>query len=124
MSMKERRRLAIFGQVKAGQLIVASAGRVLGLSERQTRRLWKRYKSDGNLGLVHRLRGQSGNRRIDPHKRVQAIATTTNRFGDWLRCVCLHGWGSFPALSPASVGLHRIALGRPTSLHQLRRRVA
>ena len=62
MSTKERRRLVVFGQVKAGQLTVASAGRVLGLSERQARRVWKRYKSDGDPGLAHRLRGRAGNR--------------------------------------------------------------
>jgi len=83
MSTKERRRLVVFGQVKAGQLTVASAGRVLGLSERQARRVWKRYKSDGDAGLIHRLRGQSGNRRIDPHKRDRAIELYRSHYDDF-----------------------------------------
>ena len=43
MNTKERRRLAVLGQVEAGHLSVAEAGHLLDLSERQVRRVWKRY---------------------------------------------------------------------------------
>jgi transposase len=61
MSESERRRLAVFSQVQLKQIRVAKAGRVLGISERQARRLWKRFKQEGDSGLVHRLRGRPGN---------------------------------------------------------------
>jgi hypothetical protein len=61
MSMMERRRLTVFSQVKERAISVAQAGRLLGLSERQARRLWKRYRQKGDAGLIHGLRGRAGN---------------------------------------------------------------
>lgn len=61
MSERERRRLTVFSRVQQKQLSVADAGRLLGLSERQARRLWKRYRRRGDAGLVHGLRGRRGN---------------------------------------------------------------
>ncbi|HLY16826.1 MAG TPA: ISNCY family transposase [Bryobacteraceae bacterium] len=61
MSVMERRRLTVFSQVKERVLSVAQGGRLLGLSERQARRLWKRYRQRGDAGLIHGLRGRPGN---------------------------------------------------------------
>lgn len=61
MSGTERRRLTVFSQVKERALSVAQAGRLLGLSERQARRLWKRYRQRGDAGLIHGLRGRPSN---------------------------------------------------------------
>jgi transposase len=61
MSGRERRRLIVFSQVKQGAISVAEAARSLELSERQGRRLWKRYGQQGDAGLIHGLRGQKGN---------------------------------------------------------------
>ena len=73
MGTQERRRLMVFGQVKAGHLSVAKAGRLLGLSERQARRVWKRYQQEGDKGLLHRLRGKAGNRHSAPGLRAKAV---------------------------------------------------
>jgi transposase len=61
MSVSERRRLIVFSQVKQGAISVAEAARSLELSERQGRRLWKRYGQKGDVGLIHGLRGKKGN---------------------------------------------------------------
>jgi transposase len=61
MSMKERVRLEVFSRVKRGEISVAKAAELVGLSLRQARRVWKRYVRDGDAGLVHRLRGRPGN---------------------------------------------------------------
>ena len=61
MSTRERRRLIVFSQVQDKAISVAEAGRSLGLSERQARRLWKRYGQKGDAGLMHGLRGKQGN---------------------------------------------------------------
>jgi hypothetical protein len=61
MSATERRRLTVLSQVKERAISVAQAGRLLDLSERQARRLWKRYREKGDGGLVHGLRGRAGN---------------------------------------------------------------
>jgi transposase-like protein len=60
-------------QVSLGQISVAKSGRVLGLSARQARRVWKRYQREGDAGLVHRLRGRASNASdADFRKRVLA----------------------------------------------------
>ena len=40
MSKRERRRLEVLSQVKAGKLSLVSAGKLLGVSYRQVKRLW------------------------------------------------------------------------------------
>src|SRR5256885_2847338 len=61
MNATERRRLTVFSRVKERAISVAEAGRLLELSERQARRLWKRYREKGDAGLIHGLRGRAGN---------------------------------------------------------------
>ncbi len=56
MSVSERNRLEVFGRVKRGEMTVVSAAALCGLSLRQGRRVWKRFKELGDAGLVHRLR--------------------------------------------------------------------
>jgi hypothetical protein len=57
VSTREHRRLTELSLVKRGRPTVAEATRRLGLSKRQTRRLWKRYQSQGDAGVRHGLRG-------------------------------------------------------------------
>lgn len=83
MSQKERRRLAVFAQVCGGQLTVAAAGRLLGISERQARRIWSRYQVQGDAGLVHRLRGRSGNRGRDPALRREVVNLYRDHYSDF-----------------------------------------
>jgi transposase len=83
MSVKERRRLAVLSQVISGDMSVAGAGRQLGLSERQIRRVWQRYRRDGDSGLIHGLRGRSGNRRSDPAVRAQAGGLCREHYADF-----------------------------------------
>jgi transposase len=61
MNTRERRRLTELSLVKQGRSSVAEAAGRLGLSERQTRRLWKRFKAKGDGGLIHGLRGKESN---------------------------------------------------------------
>ena len=58
MSARERRRLTEFSRVKDQLVSVAEAARRLGLSERQGRRLWAKYKLKQDAALVHGLRGK------------------------------------------------------------------
>ncbi len=53
LSLKERRRLDVLGQVRDGGLSVAEAARLLGVSERQAWRLKRRYATRGDAGLAH-----------------------------------------------------------------------
>lgn len=62
MSVKERRRKSVFEEVLAGRLTIVAASRQLGLSYRQCRRSYKRFRAQGDAGLVHRRRGVASNR--------------------------------------------------------------
>lgn len=62
LNVKERRRLIVLTKVKEGQLSVAKAAELLGVSERQGRRIWQRFKRQGDGGLAHGLRGRPSNR--------------------------------------------------------------
>jgi hypothetical protein len=83
MSQKERRRIGIMASVKAKELNLVEAAEVLGLCYRQTRRVWKRHEAEGDVGLVHRLRGQPGQRRKAPELRAKILARYEERYWDF-----------------------------------------
>ncbi len=83
MSEKERRRVGIMASVKAGELNLVEASEVLGLGYRQTRRVWQRYDTNGDAGLVHRLRGQPGQRCKAPELRAKILARYEERYPDF-----------------------------------------
>jgi transposase len=83
MSRKERDRLAVMAQVKQKKVSVAGAAEILGLSYRQAKRVWRRYRRQGDAGLVHRLRGRPGSRRKDPVLRRRLLLRYRERYGDF-----------------------------------------
>jgi transposase len=74
MSRKERNRVTIMAGVKANELSQVQAAELLGLSYRQAKRVWRRYRDEGDAGLVHRLRGKPGLRRKPLSLRTQVLA--------------------------------------------------
>ncbi len=62
MSAKERRRKVEFEGVRKGRLSIKEAAMRLELSYRQCRRAYKRFREEGDAGLVHRRRGRRSNR--------------------------------------------------------------
>jgi transposase len=60
MSRKERDRMKIMAGVKAKGLNQVQAAELMGLGYRQAKRVWRRYLREGDVGLVHRLRGKPG----------------------------------------------------------------
>lgn len=62
MSVKERRRLEVLTRVRDGQIMLVKAAEWLRLSYRQAKRVWRRYRQDGDKGLVHRSRGRASGR--------------------------------------------------------------
>ncbi len=57
MSQKELGRVEVLARVRSGQLRVVDAGRLLRVSYRHAKRLWKRYGEEGAAGLKHRSAG-------------------------------------------------------------------
>jgi len=83
MSVKERDRLKVLGQLSSGELSRAEGARLLGLSERQLRRVVRRYEQEGDAGLVHRTRGRVSNRRIEEAVRSRAVELIGKGYGDF-----------------------------------------
>jgi hypothetical protein len=82
MSRRERTRLEVMGRVKRAEITLAKAAELLSLSYRQAKRVYARYRSDGDRGLVHGLRGRVSNRRRD-ELRQQALALYAQRYQDF-----------------------------------------
>lgn len=83
MSTKERRRLGLLERVKAGVLTLREASQSLELSYRQTRRVFARFKSKGDAGLVHGLRGKAGNRQVAKSQREQVVGLYREHYADF-----------------------------------------
>ena len=56
---------------------------LLGLSLRQARRSWKRYREPGDAGLVHGLRGKASNRKTDRATRSAVLGLYREKYGDF-----------------------------------------
>jgi transposase len=83
MSTKERGRLEMFSQVKCGGLTVGKAARLLGISMRQARRIWRRYCREGDAGLVHRLRGRPSNAGKERRLRQEVLDLCRRKYADF-----------------------------------------
>jgi len=83
MSRKERRRLEAFSRVKLGGMTLVEASELLGLSYRQTKRAWSRYQSEGDAGLVHRLRGRVPNRHSPEEAKQRSLALYRQQYADY-----------------------------------------
>lgn len=83
MSGKERKRLVVLAAVKKGAMSVAEAGRVMGVSYRQAKRIWQRFRQQGDAGLVHRGRGQAGPRGKEAKLKQQILKRVAERYPDF-----------------------------------------
>jgi hypothetical protein len=64
LSVRERERLKVLHEVEQGHLKQIEAARRLRLTDRHVRRLQARLRTQGDRGIVHRLRGRRSNRKI------------------------------------------------------------
>ena len=83
MSRKERERLEVCGGVKRGELTLVKAAELLGLSYRQAKRVYRRYRRDGARGLVHGSRGRESNRCRPVATRQTVLERYRERYSDF-----------------------------------------
>jgi len=83
MSQKERKRMTVMQEVKAAKLTLVEAAKVLGLCYRQTKRVWGRYRDQGDKGLVHQLRGKAGARAKPARTKARILARYAQRYPDF-----------------------------------------
>jgi hypothetical protein len=80
MSQRERDRLKVMSSVLKKERTQVEAGRLLGLSERQVRRIQRRLESGGDSAVIHRLRGRPSNSRIEPEHRRKVMDAYRQEF--------------------------------------------
>ena len=83
MSQKERTRLVILSRVSEKEMTIREASEVIGVSYRQARRLYRRYREEGDNGLVHRNRGQPSNRRKPAEVKEVVLRMYKERYRDF-----------------------------------------
>ena len=105
MSQRERDRLKVMDSVLNGKRTQVEAARLLDRSARQVRRIQRRMESEGDIGVIHRLRGRASNARKDDTLRRQVLRIYTQDY---------RGFG--PTLASEKL----TALGLPISAETLR----
>jgi len=80
MSKKERNRKSVFEEVSGGRRSLREAAKCLGLSYRQCRRSYKRFRAQGDAGLVHRSRDRPSNRGYPASFKARVIARYEERY--------------------------------------------
>jgi transposase len=80
MSVEELRRVEVLARVKSKTLKVTDAASLVGVSYRQAKRLWKRYREEGPAGLKHRGAGRSSNRAHEEKFRQRVLRRVREKY--------------------------------------------
>jgi transposase len=83
MSRKELSRISWLSKVKAKELSLRSAAEKMSISYRQAKRIWKRYDTGGEAGLIHGLRGKRSNRQSDDAHRERVLTLMREKYSDF-----------------------------------------
>ena len=83
MSVKELRRLTVIHQVMEKKVRQQEAGRLLGVTARQIRRIVRRVQREGDCGLAHRNRGKRSNRAIPERRKIEVLQWYGKRYSDF-----------------------------------------
>lgn len=83
MSLQELRRVHLVRQAMARTLTQGAAAALIGLTERQVRRLIQRVRQTGDRGVVHGGRGQPSNRRLPERLKAQVLRRYAQQYGDF-----------------------------------------
>ncbi len=81
MSQRELGRVEVLARVRSQQLRVVDAARLMRLSYRQAKRLWKRYREQGAAGLKHGSAGRISNRAHDAKFRRKVLHLVREKYG-------------------------------------------
>src|SRR5437667_3958526 len=83
LTMGELDRLQVMSQLAERRLTRRGAAALLGLSERQVRRLYRAFRRDGATALASRHRGRPSNRQLATATREQALTLVRERYVDF-----------------------------------------
>jgi transposase len=83
MSKRELTRLEVMQRLKEKRLTQKEAAQLLGIGERQIKRLWRTYCQSGAQGLLSKRRGQPSNNRLDAGVVQQALDLIKANYADF-----------------------------------------
>lgn len=83
MSQKEVDRLKVINQIESKILTVEEGADLMGISSRQTYRVLKKIKEEGNKGIIHKLRGKRSNRGYPEGLKKQVIEIYKADYSDY-----------------------------------------
>ena len=83
MSQRERDRLKGMSWVLVGKRTQSEAARLLGVTERTIRRWQRRLEAEGDVGIIHRLRGRASNAKKCPSLRRQVLRAYVKEYLDF-----------------------------------------
>ena len=83
MSVRERDRLKLMRALVEGRMKQGQAAELLGISVRQVQRIVRRYRLEGDKGLVHQSRGQPSKRKIPGGTVDRAVKCIGEQYGDF-----------------------------------------
>jgi transposase len=83
MSRKEAKRLHIIHQILDKRVTQAEAASLVGVSDRQIRRLVRRIRHEGDEGICHRSRGKASNHRIAGKVKEKALRLFREKYRDF-----------------------------------------
>ncbi len=81
MSTRELKRAGVLARVKAATLSLRSAAALMAVSYRQAKRLYRRYRQGGAVGLQHRNAGRASNRATAARVRERVLALVREKYG-------------------------------------------
>jgi transposase len=81
MSKKELGRVEVLARVRSKQLRLVDAHRLMRVSYRQAKRLWKRYQEEGPEGVKHRSAGRASHRAYEEEFRRKVLRRVREKYG-------------------------------------------
>lgn len=83
ISNKELRKLKIIYKVLEEKMTQVKAGEVLGLTDRQIRRIIKKVREEGEKGIIHKSRGKTSNRKLPKKIKKRVIKIYKEKYKDF-----------------------------------------
>lgn len=80
MSDRELKRLGVLARVEKAALNLVNAAEILGLSYRQTKRIWRRYQEEGGAELQHRSVGRESGRQKPKKFRLRVLRLVRKKY--------------------------------------------
>jgi len=80
MSKRELRRVGVLARVASEELKLVDAAKILSLSYRQVKRIWRRYSKEGAKGLKHGSAGRESNRAKPKKFRAKVVKLLRKKY--------------------------------------------